>query len=126
MKIRCVSQSIRIRVRRSELSQLMADIHLEEVLDFGPNSLTYRLSVAKKMEKPTVTYDIGLLSVSIPSALAKTWGESNQVGIEYHLEINPGQNLHLLIEKDFPCQTRPDEPKEDFFSDLQQQEPESC
>lgn len=66
-----------------------------------------------------------LLEVKVPPAIAGQWINSQDVSIETHLEVAPGERLHLLIEKDFPCISRPGEDPSDYFEELADSD-ESC
>ncbi|MCI5083979.1 MAG: hypothetical protein MRY78_19935 [Saprospiraceae bacterium] len=113
MKIRCTQDSIRMRVRKSDVAKLKADGHVEETLHF-PNGEIFRfelmVSEGTRIEAVSATQH---LKVSIPSKEATHWLDTDQVGLEAQLGA-----LHLLIEKDFPCAHRPQENKADTFEEL--------
>lgn len=126
MKLRCTKNSIRIRIRKSELEQLATTKRIEESIYFGPqNVLTFALNVNGSIQKVAATLLHDNLVVSLPEKEAKEWINSNQVGIEVNNRVAADQTLHILIEKDFPCLDRENEDKSDTFWELAEK-PEAC
>ena len=100
---------------------------MEEYLAFdGSSKLTYQLLVDDNVMHPTSYFDDGILQVKLPKKEATTWMNTNQVGIEHEHEIDNGERMHLLIEKDFPCIDREDEDKEDTFQELAEENDATC
>lgn len=127
MKIRCEQNSIRLRLRKSELVQLRAEQWLETTLAFpGGFSLAWEITVESDGSDVAAAYEQGRISIRIPATVAFAWMESDEVGLEYYLPVGEGAALHVLIEKDFPCKTRPDEDKSDFFAELAEDTPVKC
>lgn len=127
MKLRTTNNSIRIRIRKSELALLKNDSKIEEVIYF-PNDVqfAFALAVAKEVEEINVSLNQNTLTILIPHNIAIGWINTNQVGIEYNLPISIDKNLHVLIEKDFPCLDRSNEDKSDTFWELAPENPENC
>lgn len=113
MKIRCTQDSIRLRVRKSDIALLTKGQKVAEILHFPTgNTLIFTLEIGP-VERLQVQYKEASLAVHLPERIAQNWINTEQVGIEDTL----GQ-LHLLIEKDFPCAHRPHENKADTFEEL--------
>lgn len=113
MKIRCTQDSIRLRVRKSDIALLAKGQKVAEILHFPTgNTLIFTLEIGP-VEHLQVQYEEASLAVHLPERIAQNWINTEQVGIEDTL----GQ-LHLLIEKDFPCAHRPHENKADTFEEL--------
>jgi hypothetical protein len=66
------------------------------------------------------------LKLSIAKARAKQWITTNEVGIETYIALANGEQLHLLVEKDFPCLDRANEDKSDTFWELASDKPDVC
>lgn len=118
MKLRCTHNSIRLRLRKSDISQLIIDQKIRETIGFGAMpefSFTIALADVNKME---AKHEKGQIIVIMPEKIAMSWINSNEVGIEETIDFKNGQNLELLIEKDFPCIDRPHEDKSDTFFEL--------
>jgi len=127
MKLRCTENSIRIRIRKSELDQLAQTKRVEEKIHFGNQIvLTFALSINETMQQVNATLLDNNLVVSLPKNAANEWINSNQVGIEVNKEIADNESLHILIEKDFPCLDRENEDKSDTFWELASDTPDAC
>jgi hypothetical protein len=102
MKLRVRGSSIRLRVTRGEVAQLVAGAAVREEVPLGPMPLRYALSVA---DVPAIaaSFAAGSLDVRIPRDLAREWLESEQVGVEAQQPAAGGGSLHVLLEKDFAC-----------------------
>jgi len=127
MKLRCTENSIRIRIRKSELDQLAQTKRVEEKVRFGNQVvLTFALSINESMQQVAATLLDNNLVVNLPKSAANEWINSNQVGIEVNKEIPNNESLHILIEKDFPCLDRENEDKSDTFWELASDAPDAC
>ena len=127
MKLRCTTNSIRLRLRRSEVNQLLDKGIVKESVAFTPDTLfCFSIQFDQQAEQVQAHWDNGNINLSIPINLGRQWGQSEMVGIATEQPIGDGQVLDLLIEKDFPCMTRPDEDKADFFGNLQNHDPTVC
>lgn len=127
MKLRCTTNSIRIRIRKSELAQLKQDKRVEEKIHFANHIvLTFALLIDESVQQVGATFLQHNLEVHLPKAEAQQWIDSNQVGIEVNHPISETQQLHILIEKDFPCLDRAEEDKSDTFWELAPEEPDAC
>ncbi len=127
MKLRTTHNSIRIRIRKSEIEELKAEGKVVERIQF-PLGILFRFALQIEDMKDGVTASLedNFLRVSIPKAEADAWINSNLVGIEKHISVPNGEALHVLIEKDFPCLDRPEEDKSDTFWELAPDSPEAC
>lgn len=120
MKLRCSNNSIRLRLRRSEVGDLLRTGEVRESVAFGPeHAFVYILQLDDRIASMQAQQTPEGITVSIPRALGQQWGGSEQVGLEAEQIVGDKLSLHLLVEKDFPCYTRPDEDKADFFGELQ-------
>ena len=127
MKMRCVENSIRLRVKKSEIAKLSVDHRIEESVAF-PNgqAFIYALSIHEAVNEVNPIYYENNIEIQISTTRAEQWISSNEIGIECSIELNDGNHLHILIEKDFPCLDRPTEDKSDTFFELVPDQPENC
>lgn len=127
MKLRSTHNSIRIRIRKSELLLLKQQTRVEEQVQF-PNGILFKfvLSIDQKKENVDAALENHELLIALPEKEAKAWMNSNHVGIERQIALPDGEHLHLLIEKDFPCTDREEEDKSDTFWELATDKPEVC
>lgn len=120
MKLRCTTNSIRLRVRKSDLDRLQKESIISESLTFANQiHLRFSLKIDEKLTEVTAYFENNEIIVHLPSQQAQTWINSNQVGIEATNSSGESQEpLDILIEKDFPCDDRANEDKSDTFWEL--------
>jgi hypothetical protein len=126
MKIRCVTNSIRLRVRKSELATLLATGQVVESVAFGPRTLTYRLAFEPGLAVLRATFVGDCIEVLLPQEEMARWATTDQVGIEQALALPTGEQLQVLVEKDFPCQDRAEEDRNDTFEELVPSQTSTC
>ena len=86
--------------------------------------LTYSVQLSASASAPSASRHDGDLLVTLPSALAAQWANSNQIGITHVQSLGDGGDLRIVVEKDFRClQPRPEEDEADNFP---HPDPESC
>jgi hypothetical protein len=86
----------------------------------GCQRLEYVLRTAENLLAVTASFVDGCIVVHVPHALVREWAETDQVGIESIQVGSDGQELKILIEKDFECvDATPDESQEDAFPNPQ-------
>jgi len=127
MKLRLTKNSIRIRVRKSELSILSEKELIEESISF-PTKTTFNFGLKTSVDSLNVSASMANnnLKVFIPKQIANNWIKSNEVGIETYTDLEGEDQLHILIEKDFPCKDRPEEDKSDTFTELANEQSPRC
>jgi hypothetical protein len=97
MKIRIKGNSLRYRLTKSDVSRFAEEGYLEEVANFGTQSLIYALvrSVADDLE---ATFQDNKITLHMPEKMAYEWTAGEMVGFECNKD-----DFYLLIEKDFKC-----------------------
>lgn len=128
MKLRCIHNSIRIRIKKSEIEQLSQGIAIREEVGFpgATPSLIFSLEMSSHLSKVSASFKNNLIQIVLPEDQAHRWISTEEVSIEEQLPINDTEQLHLLIEKDFPCKNRDSEDKNDFFGELANEAPNAC
>lgn len=120
MKLRCTKNSIRLRLRKSEVKKLEEEGRIREGVQFDlQNAFSFELCIAEIVDLQA-SFEKGNICVQIPGKMARHWMHTETVGLEASQAVKGGQ-LHILIEKDFPCKDRPDEDKSDTFQELAQE-----
>lgn len=126
MKLRCTANSIRFRVRKSDLDILQNQGEVSAPINFAPGiKLEYTLKLGQ-IEQPQASYTVHQIIVILPAELAKNWINSEDVSIEYQQTYAEGQYLQVLIEKDFPCRHTEEKDREDTFFELAPKDDLSC
>ncbi len=127
MKLRCDQNSLRLRLRRSEIEKFRLGESLRTDVYFSYGfSFSYELRHDPDATEIRATSFGGAISIAVPTELAKKWANSDEIALEQFQKIDHTTNLHILIEKDFPCKDRPDEDKTDFFTELADKSTISC
>lgn len=122
MKIRIHNNTIRLRLSMSEVEQLSETNEVKEELKFlSPYpSFIYILKASADENSLSITFENGQISISLPSSEIKEWANTEQVGIAKTQALADGNNLQLLVEKDFQClHKRPGENETDNFPNPQ-------
>lgn len=118
MKLRINGNSVRFRVRRSEVARLLHSGSVEETVYFTPADdvrLVYVLREDPALTCPTLVYRSGEVVIALPTRTASEWAESDQVGIYAAVDLGPRGTLNLIVEKDFACLDLSDADNADTF-----------
>ena len=102
MKLRIRADSIRLRLKRSEVDQLATGASIVEETHFPNAVLTYSLGVSDN-RSISATFDNGSLVVSMPRSKVLDWASTDQVSLFEEQKLTGSDSLSLLIEKDFKC-----------------------
>ena len=120
MKLRIRGNSLRLRLLRGEVEQFGRAGRVSETIRFGASpaaQLTYVLEFDRQAQNITAHFADNQITVKIPDAVARNWIESDEVTLKSEQPIGngaqndaPENNLKILIEKDFVCLDRKDDP----------------
>ena len=113
MKLRIKGNSLRLRLLQSEVKRLEAAGTITEVTRFGirtDQTLKYSIAVSDGVDELSVEFSDNQILVLLPETDVLEWCRSNEDGIENNIEIDGETTLNVLIEKDFACVGRPDDP----------------
>jgi len=117
MKLRCVTNSIRLRLRKSDVSQLKKYNSLVDSLQF-PGNKKWTFGISLTEENNNVEYNDDQLLVILNKQIALDWMNSNDVSLKFSLKIDQENDLTILVEKDFPCKHTGDD-FEDTYHELE-------
>ena len=115
MKLRIHRNSVRFRLGRSEVERLLETGKIQEHVSFGPESahrLWYTLELSETEPEICAAFDCTNLRIVLPTRLARRWASSDEVGIEAAQDVGggiSGEQLQVLIEKDFACLDHPED-----------------
>ena len=115
MKLRIKSNSIRIRLTKTEVSTLAATGYLEEQTLFANNKFVYALQSVDDANELTATMNANKITMLVPAAFIKDWPVNNVVGFEARIPVAENQSLYLLLEKDFVCLDETTEDQSDNY-----------
>lgn len=115
MKIRIQGDSIRIRLSKSEVNQLVNEGIVEEKTSFLNSSFGYCLKRIAGITELSATYETDKIIMFVPESILENWPTNNVVGFEAHMPISETDSLYLLLEKDFKCLDNTSEDQSDNF-----------
>jgi hypothetical protein len=116
MKLRIKGNSIRLRLLRSEVEQFAEAGCLSEEVSFGDSELKYSLLMSSDDDTIRAEFTYNEIMIFVPQQAAREWVSNEQVGFETEQAVGPDKTLAIIIEKDFVCIDRPDDPdREDAF-----------
>ncbi|MCH8134503.1 MAG: hypothetical protein IIB77_00820 [Proteobacteria bacterium] len=102
MKLRIRGDTLRLRLKRSEVEQLATGISIVEETHFPDAVLTYRLDVSEN-DDIAAKFDNGNLTVSLPQSKVLDWAATDEVSLCAEQKFSGTGCISLLIEKDFKC-----------------------
>jgi Family of unknown function (DUF7009) len=102
MKIRIRGDTVRLRLKRSEVDQIAAGTSVVEETHFPDSVLTNRLDVSADSDI-SASLDNASLVVSLPQSLVSDWAATDEVSLSAEQKVSGTGSLSLLIEKDFSC-----------------------
>jgi hypothetical protein len=117
MKLRLQYNSIRLRLKRSEVEQFARLGRVEERIVFGSShdaTFYYTLEAASAVPSPEVVVTARSIIVRVPIRDAVRWASTDEVNIEDRQSVG-GATLRILIEKDFACLDGTEEQNADTF-----------
>ena len=97
MKIRIKGNSLRYRLTKSDVHRFLANGYVEELIDFGDQTLTYALQ-KHGLNNLSAIFENNKITLFMPEPMADDWASTEKVGFEYQED-----ELLLLVEKDFKC-----------------------
>ena len=119
MKFRCTHNSIRLRLKRSNVDQLAKEGLTEDRIYFGPHHYL-SVQLITDATKQTISAELSgsIVKVILPETIAKPWIDSDAISLEAEQVIEGASALHILVEKDLSCVGRNKENKADYFEEL--------
>ena len=118
MKLRIRGNTLRLRLKRSEVEQISSGQSIVEQTCFPDSVLTYRLDVSDE-DKFSVSFNDGNLTIGLPKSDVAQWAQTDQVSLVAEQILRTSDALSILIEKDFSCLVpghhRPSEDDADTF-----------
>ena len=116
MKLRIKGNSIRLRLLKSEVEKFAVDGRISDETSFGATALLYTLAMSKDDESILGKFDSNEITIFIPEQAARDWTTNDNVGFETEQAIGPNETLTVIVEKDFVCVDRRNDPdREDAY-----------
>lgn len=117
MKLRIRDNSIRLRLTQTEVDRLKRDGLVTAKTGFpSGRDFGYTLESSPASVKPEAFFSESIITVRVPESDVLAWASSNQVSMSGSLQLDDGQSLDILVEKDFACLApRDGEDESDMF-----------
>ncbi|PYT01512.1 MAG: hypothetical protein DMF63_01295 [Acidobacteria bacterium] len=113
MKLRIKGNSIRLRLLKSEVEKFANEGFISDETNFGASTLRYTLRMSNGSDAIEGKFDANEIAVLIPEQVARDWTANSSVGFEIEQQINADERLTIIVEKDFVCIDRHDDPDRD-------------
>ena len=111
MKLRLRHNSIRLRLLKGEVDSFReTGFVAEEIIFPDGRKFTYAIERNDAIERPEARLAESRVTILVPKADADVWTETDEVGIRYDIGCGNGIELRVVIEKDFVCIDRKDDP----------------
>jgi hypothetical protein len=122
MKLRIQGNSIRLRLLRSEVTRFVEEGRIAETVHFAPGDqafFTYALEYEAGAAGVEVRYKPSEAIVILPESEARSWAQTERVGIYATVNIANHGDLAVTVEKDFACLDLSDAENHDTFPNPQ-------
>lgn len=105
MKIRIKGNTVRFRLTRSEVDRFGKEGYIESNTAFVSNVFTYALQSRPDEYGHELSADFKdcVLTIYMPAKMVNEWINSDIVGFDTLMDVDNGEKLYLLLEKDFKC-----------------------
>jgi Family of unknown function (DUF7009) len=104
-----------MRVSRSELDRIAAGKAVTEAVSFPSGSrLVYGVAIEQRADVG-VRFANEELMILLPEAAVRRWLDEHEVAIRGAHILDNGEQLSLLVEKDYECLTPSAEDQSDLF-----------
>ena len=118
MKLRLQFNSIRFRLKRSEVEEFVRTGKVEEKISLGTGddeTFHYILDSTGAVSTPRAVLTPRAVIVQVPPNAVARWASTDEIGIESEQPVDRETSLRILIEKDFACVEGTDEQNADTF-----------
>lgn len=115
MKLRIKSNTVRIRLTKSEVKDLGEKGYLEDKTDFISNRFCYKIKADNSVDEMKIDFTYNRIELLIPEKWAKDWDRSEKIGFDGIMKIDEEKFIYILIEKDFKCLDETTEDQSDNF-----------
>jgi hypothetical protein len=112
MKMRIQGNAIRFRLNRHEVRDFEALGKVDSSIGFpGGRRLSYQLEKGSGAGI-IASFDGDVMRIRVPEARVRHWAAGDEVGIHERQSLPGGQELEIVIEKDFQCMHKGEDAKD--------------
>lgn len=120
MKLRCTTNSIRFRLRKSDVKLLLENFKLKDSIHF-PNGVSFVYGLVLTNSEASTYCKNNCVIIEVNRSNIKSWVNSDDVSLSFEFPVFGNKILSILIEKDFPCKHTGDD-FDDTYHELQPDE----
>lgn len=103
MKIRIKGDSIRFRLTQSEVKTLSKKGTIVDTTNFENSQFNYGVTLNEDIDHLKASFSGNTVMLEVPESQGRAWYKNNIITFD-HTAINAnGNELYLLLEKDFTC-----------------------
>ncbi len=104
MKLRIRDNSVRLRLTPTEVDALRQEGLVSARTDFpGGREFRYEIESSPASVTPAAFLSDNVLTVRLPETSVLAWATTEQVSIKGEQLLDEGENLTIIVEKDFSC-----------------------
>ena len=104
MKLRIRDNSVRLRLTQTEVDVLRQEGLVSARTDFpGGREFRYEIESSPASVTPAAFLSDNVLTVRLPETSVLAWATTEQVSIKGEQLLDEGENLTIIVEKDFSC-----------------------
>jgi hypothetical protein len=117
MKLRIKGNTIRFRLTRSEIERFDKEGYIESNTPFVSGVFTYALQSRPDAFGHELSADFKdcVITLYMPARMVNEWVNTEVVGFDTWMDVDNGEKLYLLLEKDFKCLDETVEDQSDNF-----------
>lgn len=115
MKIRIRGNSIRLRLTKTEIEAFCKTGIYKEKTAFNSGVFNYQLKAQEGISALQATFIDNTITILAPLEETKDWFSNTKIGYENKVTLDSGEELTLLIEKDFVCMDETIEDQSDNY-----------
>ena len=115
MKLRINTNSIRLRLSKTDVIKLATDGYLEERVSFGDTVFSYSLRSKADAHELSANFKAAKINVFMPKMFARDWADNDVVGLDTYMPVGESDSLYILVEKDFKCIEKSAEDQSDNY-----------
>jgi len=120
MKLRCRSNSIRFRLRKSDVKLLIENSKLKDSIHF-PHGTSFVYGIVLTDHETGTYCENNCMFIELKRTEIRNWINSDDVSFRIEIPTIGDKTLSILIEKDFPCKHTGDD-YDDTYHELQPEE----
>ena len=103
MKIRIKGNSVRYRLTKTEVEIFCSTGYFTEQTKFKNSIFSYALKAKENIAELDADFTNGTITLFFPLSEKDSWADSPKVGFQNTITLDDGEELFLLLEKDFAC-----------------------